>query len=522
MRGRRGRLQGHRSRRLAGEGLGRDVDRRGEARAIVRNPGLVEHLDIRARFVAGLVAGGAAAGFASAAFAHTSERAFVLLLPTGLYILGGALAVALSFAVMALLPSRFFSRLAEFRLPLANVRQCTHPAPNALALLLLAALVLAGYGASRDPLDNPLPLVVWTLWWVGLTFLTALAGNLWELLNPWRAAYRLAIAFPGLARWRTAPPLPYPAWLGHWPAALLLLAFAWFELVSPAPQDPARLATAVCAYAAITLAGMILFGEERWLGGAEAFSVFFRMVAWLSPLATKPAPQTGRMELSFGLPCRGLLGARPLPPGGAAFVLVALASVSFDGLSRTFWWLGLLGENPLEHPGRSSLVGANTLGLLATAAALAGVTLAAVRLGGVLAAPGRAAEAGFGHYVVAIVPIAFGYHFAHYLPTFLVDAQYAVRALGDPFSLGWNLLGARDLYVTTSFLSHHASVHAIWNVQVAGIVAAHVAAVFVAHVLALRRHARVRAALLSQIPMTALMIAYTIFGLWLLATPVAG
>jgi FtsH-binding integral membrane protein len=64
-------------------------------------------------------------------------------------------------------------------------------------------------------------------------------------------------------------------------------------------------------------------------------------------------------------------------------------------------------------------------------------------------------------------------------------------------------------------------VHAIWNLQVAGIVAAHVAAVFVAHVLALRRHGTARAALASQPPMTALMVAYTIFGLWLLATPVA-
>jgi len=110
-------------------------------------------------------------------------------------------------------------------------------------------------------------------------------------------------------------------------------------------------------------------------------------------------------------------------------------------------------------------------------------------------------------------------------PEALPDLQGALalaRALGDPFALGWNLAGARDLHVTASFLSHHALVHAIWNVQVAGIVAAHLAAVFVAHVLALRRHAHTRAALASQLPMTALMVGYTVFGLWLLSTPVAG
>ncbi|MBI2752265.1 MAG: hypothetical protein HYX46_01920 [Betaproteobacteria bacterium] len=470
-----------------------------------------------------LLAGATAASFAPAVYAHAGERAFVLLLPTGLYIFGGALAVAFSFAVMACLPSRHFSRLAEFRLPLATISRWTSVLPSAAVLLALALCVVAGFVASRDPLDNPLPLVIWTLWWVGFTFLTALAGNLWELFHPWRAAHHLATALPGLARFRAVSPLAYPAWLQYWPAVLLLLAFAWFELIYPAPHDPAILAIAVIAYAAITLAGMLLFGGEPWLHRAEAFSVFFRMVAWLSPLALK-SPQPGereRLELSFGLPCRGLFAAGPLPASGVVFVLVALASVSFDGLSRTFWWIGLIGENPLEHPGRSSLVVVNTLGLVATAAALAGAFLAAVRLGGGLAERGRGAEGGYGHYVLAIVPIAFGYHFAHYLPTFPVDAQYAVRALGDPFSLGWNLLGARELYVTTSFLSHHASVHAIWNVQVAGIVAAHVAAVFVAHVLALRHHVSVRAALLSQLPMTALMVAYTIFGLWLLATPVA-
>ena len=41
----------------------------------------------------------------SPAFAHTSERAFILLLPTGYYLLGGALAVAASFVILLALPA---------------------------------------------------------------------------------------------------------------------------------------------------------------------------------------------------------------------------------------------------------------------------------------------------------------------------------------------------------------------------------------------------------------------------------
>ena len=99
--------------------------------------------------------------------------------------------------------------------------------------------------------------------------------------------------------------------------------------------------------------------------------------------------------------------------------------------------------------------------------------------------------------------------------------QYAAVALSDPFERGWNLLGARELHPSASFLAHHSTVHAMWNVQVAGIVVAHVVAVVVAHAIALRRQSSVRRAALSQVPMTVLMIGYTVFGLWLLSTPVA-
>ncbi len=422
---------------------------------------------------------------AEPALAHPGERGLVMLLPTGLYMLGGAAAVVLSFAVVALVPSPAFSKLTA-RTEAVEATGKRSLVPSAIMLALLVLLVIAGYAGSRDPLANPLPLAVWTLWWVGFTFLVAVAGDIWALLNPWRAAGVLLPRYPA-SRFR------YPERLGYSPALALFLAFAWFELIDPAPQDPARLASAVLLYAAITLAGMALFGGV-WLERGEAFSVFFRMAGRLSPLKG------------------GLLHAPALPASGVAFIVAMLATVSFDGLSRSFWWINLVGENPLEHPGRSAMLGVNTIGLLASVAVIGALYAAAVRLGG---------QKDYGRFIYALVPIAFGYHFAHYLPSFLVDAQYAAIALSDPLERGWNLLGARDLHPSPSFLAHHSTVRAMWNVQVAGIVAAHVVAVVVAHVLALRGHASVRRVALSQVPMTLLMIGYTVFGLWLLSTPVA-
>lgn len=458
---------------------------------------------------------------AGGAAAHTGERGFVMLLPTGRYILGGALVVGLSFAVMAVVPSRSFAALARLRWPIARIGRVAALWPSALVLALFAALVYAGFEGTRDPLENPLPPTLWSLWWVGFTYAVALFGDLWRVVNPWRALHRIATALPGLAAWRERPPLAYPAWLGRWPAAIAFFAFAWFELIYPAPMDPAKLAIACSGYAFVTLGGMLAFGAAPWLRNAEAFSVYFRMVGWLSPFtAERQEPATAGWRLSIGVPCAGLLRADRLDLGMVAFVLLALATVSFDGLALTFWWLTLVGENPLEYPGRTSLVAVNTLGLAGTWLALATVYAMAVRAGAALA-PGIRMPP-FRRYVAAIVPIAFAYHFAHYLPFFLVDGQHALRALSDPFGLGWNLLGFRDWHVTASFLAQHETVHAIWNLQVAAIVLGHVAAVGVAHAIALGEQGRARAALASQAPMTVLMVGYTVFGLWLLSTPVAG
>jgi hypothetical protein len=76
--------------------------------------------------------------------------------------------------------------------------------------------------------------------------------------------------------------------------------------------------------------------------------------------------------------------------------------------------------------------------------------------------------------------------------------------------------------VVTSFLSDASRVYTIWHTQVALIVGAHVAGVVIAHGLALRGRGPANTAVRSQLPLLALMIGYTMLGLWLLSTPTAG
>ena len=455
--------------------------------------------------------------FPAEALAHASDRGHILLLPTGHYLAGGAAAVALTFLVLALVPQRALERPFAWRLPFGAVPERLRLPLSALSFTFLCSLVAAGFLGNGDPLTNPLPLMVWAVFWVGLTLAQGALGDIWRFIDPWYAPWRALCALTG----RRIGKETLPGRLGYWPALVQFFAFAWFELVHPAPEDPETLARAVSVYFAANLAAAFVFGHEAWSRQGECLSAFLRMMARLGIVEGREQGE-GRIGLSLCLPGAKLVNAAPLPVSGVLFLLLALSSVSFDGLMRTFFWLGLIGVNPLEFPGRSAVVASSTLGLAGAFVLLAAVFLAAVALGERLAGDrgdtGRAA----GALVWSIVPIATAYHFAHYLPSLLVDAQYALAALTDPFRRALGLGGGGHLDVHAGVLMGAERVWLLWNLQAGAIVGGHLLAVLVAHAIAFRLHGTTTRATRSQAPLALLMIGYTVLGLWLLAAPTAG
>jgi hypothetical protein len=444
---------------------------------------------------------------AGPAWAHTSERGQVMLLPTELYVAGGAAVVAASVVLVALLP---LLRREAVQSPMISVLRLTpaqRAVPSLAGLAMLAILIMAGFLGPPDPIANPLPGAVWTLWWTALTILTIAFGNLWAAVNPWSGLY--AILRPS-----GEPLVHYPSAAGQWPAVVLFLAFAWFELVYPTPFDPIRLATVLAAYVALTFAGLFLFGRV-WLEKAECFSVYFRMVAWLSPLQWRV--RDGGLCLRLVLPGTALGGDDEGQVSGA-FILLALSTVSFDGFMRTFFWAGVIGFNPLEYPGRSALIGESTVGLLAMYACLAAGFWLAMTLGRMLAPEVKK----FTGLVGSIVPIALAYHLAHYLPDLPIGLMQEAKALSDPFGTGLDLFGTANLQPPASLLMDHHVAELVYRSQTAIIVAGHVIAVAAAHAMAAKQAGSARAAILGLLPLNAAMVVYTMFGLWLLSTPVVG
>ena len=119
-------------------------------------------------------------------------------------------------------------------------------------------------------------------------------------------------------------------------------------------------------------------------------------------------------------------------------------------------------------------------------------------------------------FVLTLVPIAIGYHVAHYLVFLLVQGQYIVPLLSDPFGYGWNLFGTSGYRVDIGLVGARFA----WYAAVASIVLGHVVAVYLAHVKAIGLFDAPGTALKSQVPLTALMVAYTFIGLSIAAQPI--
>ena len=178
-------------------------------------------------------------------------------------------------------------------------------------------------------------------------------------------------------------------------------------------------------------------------------------------------------------------------------------------------------------------MGVNTLGLLATWGLTAATILAVLRLGPMLAQAPQLVLAGTGTgagrgpagqtpdmrpALLSFLAIAAGYHSAHYLVTLLSAGQYTLAALNDPFFRGDSWLGLQAFYVSMGFLADRWVMTAIWNSQFALILGAHILAVILALRLTSGPHS-LRTAALAHLPLTALMVGYTVLGLWLLSSP---
>lgn len=396
-------------------------------------------------------------------------------------------------------PTRHVARLPGWLAPLCG----------AIGVASFAGLVYCGLAGTSSPTANLTPTVVYVVFWVGLVLASIVLGDVFAAFNPWLALARGAGRLAALLRVQLPPPLPYPARLGRWPAALGLAGFAWLELVS-SDRSPATLALLALVYAACQLLGMAFYGTRPWTSRGDAFAVYFNLFSRLSVLRWRRRELRRRPLLS------GLTSLAPAP-GTIALVCVMIGSTSFDGLSATAQWRELAPK--LQHDFASLGVGqaaaselASTVGLLAMIAIVASIYR--LGIGGMRSVTrGRAGTLArdFAH---TLVPIAAGYVLAHYF-TFLLYRGQAIAALAsDPLGHGSDLFGTARATIDYHVLANSI----VWYVQVLALVCGHVAGLVLAHDRALLRFRDRDQATRSQHWMLTVMVGYTGLGLWLLSS----
>jgi hypothetical protein len=433
-----------------------------------------------------------------------------LPVPTTFFGIGAAIVLVVSFLALGAGWTRpRLQRIAErplFRLPLA-----VEIVLGLLGIVAFGASAYAGLAGTDLASDNLAPTAVYVGFWVGIPFASLLFGDVFRLLSPWRAIGR-AVGWAGrrIGGEDMPEPLPYPRRVGQWPAAAGIFAFAICELCWATGREPKGLAILMVIYLAIQLVGMSLYGVEAWTRNADAFGVWFGLVAKLAPVGRDPE---GRLVLRPPVaPASGLLATA----GTAAVLITAVGSTGFDGAK----------EGPLFNDAAGTLqdfFGSLGLskGLSLELAFVVGLTVAVALIGlvwvagmaGMRGAPGLARTGLSRRFAHTLIPIAAGYLVAHYFSLLAYNGQDLWRLASDPLGDGSNLFGGANRGIDYSVVTATG----IWYVQVGALVIGHVAGLVLAHDRALIIYGNARDATRSQIVMLIVMVLFTLLGMWLLS-----
>jgi hypothetical protein len=415
--------------------------------------------------------------------------------------IGAAVALLVSFAVLAFAwrESRWRGDESGRPLPFALARLVESRITRAVVVLL--GLLFAGWVTlaavfGSGTLVNPTFGVVYVLLWVGLVPAAVLFGHVYQLCNPLRWLHRGICA---AAATRHEEGLrPYPERLGYWPGAFFLFCFVWLELVDPTTSTnlgSVRLWFLVVGV--LLIIGATVYGDA-FFARADPFEVYSGLAARLSPFGRRTDG-----VLVVRNPLENLDGLAPRR-GLVAVVAVLFGSTAFDSFKDSSRWLRF-SQHFAGHQ-----VALDTVALLTFClTVLVTFSLASILSGGL----GHVARRNLPNLMAhSVVPIVLGYIVAHYLSFFVSVGIQTLQQLGDPLSRGWTLTSFMD-NVNEYTIYEHPTALAV--TKVVAVVTGHVLGVIAAHDRAVRLLPR-RHALVGQLPMLALMVAYTLTGLFLL------
>lgn len=467
----------------------------------------------------------------SSASAHSFGQTYTLPVPVWLYLYGAAAALVVSFAVVgyfvtarSMAANRREYDLSRLWTPSPRTGQCLMAMLRGLSVAALLLTIIAGFWGTNHAYRNINMTLFWVIFGLGFTYLTALIGDWFSVLNPFRV---IAEWIEGLqpklfaGRWR------YPEWLDYWPALALYMAFIWIELFGR--TTPYTLSASLSGYLLVNLAGCWLVGKQVWFERCEFFGLFLRLVAKIAPIRCVPRHPGSLAGLYLRQPFVGLFRERTIPLSLLVFVLFMLSSTAFDGLHETALWVGAFWKNlyqlvliplygnapPVPYATIQKLFLSYQTGALVMSPFIyLAVYALFIYLAKVITRTALPFTQLLLYFGLSLIPIAFAYHLTHYYTLLQVQGAQMLRLISDPLGLGWNLFGTARTSINIV-----PDMAVVWHTQVFVIIAGHVVSVYLAHLQALKIFPDRRTAVLSQLPILLLMVGFTSLGLWILSLP---
>lgn len=444
----------------------------------------------------------AAVGLSGVALAHGGSlrgaAADPVAAPRWLVVLTGGGVVGGSFLLATFVTDRRFVEDVHTWRRAFEVRGTTDALASvgrAVGVLGLGVVLVVGFVGPTNGLSNLAILTVWVGWWSGYAMTTYLVGNTWPILSPWRT----------LARW-----LSNSRWtpdgdrgerlarLGVWPAVVGLLGLIWIEVVSPLADDPRLLAWIVLGYTVVTLAGAVTFGPSSWFATVDPVSRVFDTFGRLAPVTRID----GRLTVHLPGSAPSEFESTRLP-GDAAFVVALLWATTYDGFVTTPAWAGVVrfvvdrGVPPhvvyLAALGGGFLLFYGTFRVAARCSRRTAETYLTTNCIGRWFAP-------------SLIPIAAGYHLAHFLGYFLTLLPALGGTLGNPLAPP-----PPQVLVLPAWFA---------GLELWFVLAGHLLAIWVAHTTAYRLFPGRLQAVRSQVPLAVAMVCYTVSSLWIVSQPI--
>lgn len=432
-------------------------------------------------------------GLADPAAAHAGSLRLsgeTTAIPTWVVILTGGGIIAASFLLASLITD-------HETITALNSRSRSLPAPIGVgeslvsvvrwgSVLVLIGVITLGLIGPVEPTHNFAMLVVWAGWWAGYTMSIYLVGNSWPVVNPWRTLARY------LPQQRATGDLQR---FGPWPSVIGLLGLVWLEVVSPVAENPRLLSGVVILYSIITLTGAGMYGAGPWFRRIDPITRVFRCYGRVAPV------QRTDEGLQLVRPTTAL--TRAAEATATPFVIALLWSTTFDGLVSTPAWAALA----------ETLVGVGVPPLVVYLAAIVAgygvflgayrvASMAARRTAGTYLATATIAD----RFVPSLLPIAAGYHLAHFLGYFLslspalvaiTVAPLGTAAVVEPFVLpGW-----------------------FGVVELVFVILGHLFAIWIAHSISFELFTGRLQPIRSQYPFIVVMVAYTMTSMVIVTQP---